>query len=65
MDRSKTRQELANEYGVSRRTFYCWLKQADITFPPGLLMPRHIEKIYDHFGIPERFSKNKNDNFNN
>ena len=49
MERSKTREEVAREYGVSRRTFYGWLKQADIHIQRGLLTPRDIQKIYDHF----------------
>lgn len=57
MGRSKTREEVAREYGVSRRTFYGWLKQADIHIQRGLLTPRDIQKIYDHFGRPEALSK--------
>jgi DNA-binding XRE family transcriptional regulator len=37
MDRSKlcskTRQEVADEYGVSRKTFGRWLKDAGVGFP--------------------------------
>jgi transposase len=58
MDRSKlcskTRQEVAAEYGVSRKTFSQWLKKAKIEPGPGRLRPATLNQIYDHFGEPRR-----------
>lgn len=52
--KTRSRQELAEAYGVSPRTFRCWLKKHDIGLLPGLLKPIDIQKIYDHFGIPTK-----------
>jgi DNA-binding XRE family transcriptional regulator len=58
MDRSKlcskTRQEVADEYGVSRKTFGRWLKDAGISPGRGRLTPAILNQIYDHFGEPRR-----------
>ena len=50
--KAKTRQELANEYGVSRKTFYNWLKRERIVLEQRLICPKEIEYIYDVFGNP-------------
>lgn len=57
MERSKTREEVAKEYGISRRTFYNWLKQAGIHTQRCMLTPLDIQKIYDHFGRPKTLGK--------
>ncbi|HKK75272.1 MAG TPA: hypothetical protein VJ953_09385 [Saprospiraceae bacterium] len=61
MDRSKlcskTRQEVAAEYGVSRKTFSQWLKKAKIEPGRGRLRPATLNQIYDHFGEPRRLPK--------
>lgn len=59
MEKSKTREELAKEYGVSRRTFYSWLKQADLNFSRGVLNPRDLKEIYTRFGRPKELIGNK------
>ncbi len=51
----KTRQQLADEYAISPRTFTRWLKRCEIRLPPGLICPRHVDKIYQEFGLPESF----------
>ena len=48
----KTRQEIAAEYGVHRRTLLRWLKRAKIELPKGLVCPRHQFIIYTAFGFP-------------
>lgn len=59
MYKSKTRQEIANEYGVNRKTFYKMLKRADLNIPSGLITPASQKTIYDHFGHPyERVEQN-------
>ncbi|GAB5553647.1 MAG: hypothetical protein Sapg2KO_32380 [Saprospiraceae bacterium] len=54
---SKTREEVALEYGVSRKTFRKWLKKANIHPSPGRLLPATLNQIYDHFGEPLRESR--------
>jgi len=50
--RSKTRQEIACEYGIGRKTFYRWMKRAGLRVTNGLLCPLEIEVIYNTFGKP-------------
>lgn len=49
----KTRQQLADEYGVSRKTLYTWLKKANIKLKRSLITPKEQSEIYDEFGLPE------------
>jgi DNA-binding XRE family transcriptional regulator len=49
---SKTRQEVAAEYGVSRKTFSQWLKKAKIEPGPGRLRPATLKIV---FGIKRIF----------
>jgi len=51
--KSKTRKELANEYGVTRRTLFRWLLNSNIKIPPGLIKPRELDIIYKKFGTPK------------
>lgn len=50
--RVKTRQQLACEYGIDRKTFYRWLKKSNLQLSKGLICPSAIEKIYNTFGKP-------------
>jgi DNA invertase Pin-like site-specific DNA recombinase len=50
--RSKSRQEIADEYGISRRTLYRWIQRTEISMPPGLIPPKVQDMIYDEFGSP-------------
>lgn len=50
--RAKTRGEVANEYGIKVRTFYRWLKKANIKLPSGLIKPCNLQIIYNSFGTP-------------
>lgn len=58
---AKTRQELADELGISYTTLYRWLKKFEIELPAGLITPHHIEKIYECFGfpLPEEYEEQK------
>ena len=49
---AKTRQQIANEYGVDRKTLNNWLKQAKVEVPCGLIYPSAVELIYKTFGYP-------------
>lgn len=50
--KTKTRQEMASDYGIDRKTFYRWLKRANLPITNGLLCPLEIELIYNTFGKP-------------
>jgi len=49
---AKTRQQIANEYGIDRKTLYCWLKRSKLELSKGLLSPAEVRKVYDTFGHP-------------
>lgn len=51
-DATKTREQLAEEYGISRKTLYSWLKNAGIKLKKRLLTPKEQETIYNTFGNP-------------
>jgi hypothetical protein len=55
--RAKTRQEMATEFGIDRKTFNKWIKLAGLKIPTGLIKPKDINKIYKAFGFP-KFPKN-------
>ena len=44
--RPKTRQELADELGISYSTFKRWLKRNHIDLPSGLVYPIQQEEIF-------------------
>ena len=51
-NRVKTRQQIANEYGVTRKTLYSWLKKEKIKLERSLISPKEQERIYSKFGNP-------------
>lgn len=51
---SKTRQQIANLYGVDRKTLYRWLKNAGIKLSNGLVTPKEQEMIFETFGYPQK-----------
>jgi len=50
---AKTKQQLADEYGVCIKTFNKWLKEEKIILKRGLIKPSNQEVIYERFGIPK------------
>jgi len=54
---AKTRQQIADEYGIDRKTLYRWLKKADIQLSSCLVTPAEQELIYQKFGKPEIYQK--------
>lgn len=48
----KTRQQIADEYGIHRTTFNRWLKRANMELPHGLINPSTVQEIYKAFGYP-------------
>lgn len=53
MSQAKTRQQIANEYQIDRKTLMRWLENKKINLPSGLISPRNVELIYNTFGWPK------------
>lgn len=53
----KTRQEIAHEYGIDRKTFYRWIKRNNLPISNGLIFPSEMELIYKTFGLPGGLNK--------
>jgi len=51
MKKTKTRQEVADEYGLSRSTLYRQLKELGVERGK-ILMPFHLAQIYRRLGFP-------------
>lgn len=56
-DNCKTRQQMAEEYGISRRTLYRLLKRYKIRLPSGVLPPEAVHRVYQALGVPEQKDK--------
>lgn len=50
--KAKTREQVAYEYGINRRTLQRWLKKDGILIPRGLIKPNDLLKIYGKYGYP-------------
>ncbi|MFT6319918.1 MAG: transposase-like protein [Granulosicoccus sp.] len=62
LGKSKTRTEIANEYGIDRKTLYNWLKTEGIELKKRrLLAPKKQEQIYRTYGIPSFIAKDERD----
>ena len=48
----KTRQQIADEFGINRKTLERMLKRADIVLPSGNVSPKNQQGIYEYFGMP-------------
>jgi DNA-binding transcriptional regulator LsrR (DeoR family) len=57
MQSVKTRQQIADEYGIHRTTLNRWLKRANLIVANGLVCPRTQELIYATFGRPQQTSQ--------
>jgi hypothetical protein len=53
MLKAKSRQEIAEEYGISTRTLSRWFQKSNLIVPNGLLSPKIQEVIYQKFGKPK------------
>jgi len=51
---TKTRKQVAGEYGISVETLRRRLKIAKINIPAGIIFPKTLKIIYKTFGIPEK-----------
>lgn len=55
---AKTRQQIAEEYGVVYRTLHRWIKDSDINLPDRkLVTPRYQDLIYQNFGYPDNMEE--------
>lgn len=52
-----TRQQLADQYGVCRRTFNRWLKENGINLKNGLITPKDQDLIHSRIGVPQKNNK--------
>lgn len=59
MNHYKSRDEMAQEYGLHRTTFKRKLLKAGIELPRGLISPKNQEIIYAFFGKPTLLLKVK------
>lgn len=50
--KAKSRQEIAQEYGISTRTLSRWFQKNNLSIPKGLLSPKIQELIYQEYGKP-------------
>jgi hypothetical protein len=48
----KTKQQMADEYGVCRKTFNRLLRKKHVKLDRGLISPKDQYLIYDKLGIP-------------
>ncbi len=48
----KRREQLAEEYGICRKTLYNWLIKLNLPVKGGMLTPRCLEVIYGEIGYP-------------
>lgn len=53
---SKTRSQIAAEYGICRKTLYNWLKKEGIQLRQGLITPKELARIYAVLGNPGHFT---------
>jgi len=53
----KTKQQMAEEYGVSRKTFQRLLQKRQIMIARGLIYPKDQEFIYRQLGYPDSIQK--------
>lgn len=53
----KTRQQMADEYGICRKTFNKLLQRKQITIERGLIYPKEQESIYKELGLPQSIQR--------
>ncbi|MFN8239410.1 MAG: hypothetical protein U0X39_01505 [Bacteroidales bacterium] len=53
----KTKQQMADEYGVCRKTFNKLLQRKNIKLDKGLIYPKEQMQIYSELGEPGHFRK--------
>ncbi|WP_339878750.1 hypothetical protein [uncultured Algoriphagus sp.] len=53
-NQAKSRQQIADEYGVSTKTLLRWIKKERIVISNGLVTPKEQSVLYEKFGNPKR-----------
>lgn len=53
MTQLKTRQQIADEMGISRKTLYRWLKKKEINLSAGLICPNMQKFIKENLFFSE------------
>lgn len=48
--KAKSRQEIAEEFGISVKTLSRWILKEKLQIPKGLICPKDQEIIYEKFG---------------
>lgn len=48
--KAKSRQEIAQEFGISAKTLSRWLLKENLEIPRGLISPKDQQVIYEKFG---------------
>jgi hypothetical protein len=63
MKKTKTRQEVALEYGISRKTLSRRIESMGIKLSKdrGVLLPRDLIQLYRAMGLPEKMTKEEKD----
>ncbi len=51
--RAKSKQVVAEEYGICVKTLNRRLKKANIIIEHGVLFPKTLKVIYETFGVPK------------
>ncbi len=57
VQKAKTRQQIADEYGISVKTLSRWIRKRNLPIKNGLLTPIEQEIIYEAFGLPPHANK--------
>jgi hypothetical protein len=52
-NRAKSKQQIADEYGVCTKTLNKWLREERIKVKRGLITPKRQAIIYRKLGIPQ------------
>lgn len=52
---AKSRQQIADEYGISTKTLSRWIQKERIIISNGLLTPKEQSVIYEKFGNPKKY----------
>ena len=50
---SKTKKQIADEYGICTKTLCKWIKSEQLEIKRGLIKPKDQDLIYKKFGIPK------------
>ncbi|SDC54031.1 Helix-turn-helix domain-containing protein [Algoriphagus faecimaris] len=54
--RAKSRQEIAQEFGISAKTLTRWIQKENLPITRGLVSPKEQSLIYLKFGVPQKAS---------